>query len=96
MDEGREHVERMTALEVLGNVTYMSDVRGVMLIGQYLPFMLSLIDLKRQPPGEIVCRVLGTIRLVIARRQIQATEKQCSPYGQLVCRMISSYTLPYR
>ena len=77
MDEGREHVERMTALEVLGNVTYMSDVRGVMLIGQYLPFMLSLIELKRQPPGEIVCRVLGTIRLVISKGFIKLKRSRC-------------------
>ena len=63
IDESREHTERMTALEILGNVTYVSDMRGVMLIGKYLPFFLSLIDLKKQPHGSIVCRVLGTIRL---------------------------------
>ena len=63
IDESREETERITAIEILGNVAYMCDVRGVMQIGQYLPFLLTLINLKRQPPASIICRVLGTIRL---------------------------------
>jgi len=61
IDPGREDTERITALEILGNVAYISDVRGVILIAQYLPFILALIDLKRQPSHATTCRVLGTV-----------------------------------
>ena len=62
IDTSREDTERITALEILGNVAYISDVRGVILIAQYLPFILALIDLKRQPSHATTCRVLGTVR----------------------------------
>jgi len=94
IDENREQTERITALEILGKKAYISDVRGVMLIGKYLPFILSLIviDQKNKPPGSIICRVFGTISEIgFEMSEIQEVLYRINGYEIIISHIHNSY-----